>query len=108
MLPLPFVLGELQIDYEHRKVQVSAKPVELTATEYELLRVLSTNAGRVMNYAILLRQVWGKRNQTSDDTKAVRAVVKRLRNKLGDDASTPTYICNERGVGYFVPSAGDA
>ncbi|MCY4094815.1 MAG: winged helix-turn-helix domain-containing protein [Gammaproteobacteria bacterium] len=108
VLPLPFVLGELQIDYEHRNVQVGAQPVELTATEYELLRVLSTNAGRVMNYAILLRQVWGKRNQTSDDTKAVRAVVKRLRNKLGDDASTPTYICNERGVGYFVPSVGDA
>ena len=108
VLPLPFVLGELQIDYEHRNVQVGAQAVELTATEYELLRVLSTNAGRVMNYAILLRQVWGKRNQTSDDTKAVRAVVKRLRNKLGDDASTPTYICNERGVGYFVPRVGDA
>lgn len=104
VLPIPFVLGELQIDYDHRDVRVGTEQVELTATEYELLRVLSVNAGRVMSYAILLRQVWGKRNQVPDDTKAVRAVIKRLRNKLGDDAATPNYICNERGVGYFVPS----
>ena len=45
--PDPFVLGELAIDYERRRVSVAGRDVELTATEYELLRVLSTNAGRV-------------------------------------------------------------
>lgn len=102
--PAPFVLGDLQIDYEHRNVRVGEQRVELTATEYELLRVLSINAGRVLSYTALLRQVWGKRNLTPDDPKAVRAVIKRLRNKLGDDAATPSYVRNERGVGYFVPS----
>ncbi len=104
----PFVLNELQINYEERKVVVAEEHVELTATEYELLRVLSMNAGRVMNYNMLLRQVWGKRNTSPDDPKAVRAVVKRLRNKLGDDATTPKYVCNERGVGYFIPRPNDS
>lgn len=104
----PFVLNELQIDYEQRKVMVGEKQIELTATEYDLLRVLSINAGRVMNYNTLLRQVWGKRNQNPNDPKAVRAVVKRLRSKLDDDATTPNYVCNERGVGYFIPRANDS
>ena len=45
--PEPFVLGELAIDYDRRRVSVARHAVELTATEYELLRVLSQNAGRV-------------------------------------------------------------
>ena len=107
-LPTPFALNELQIEYEQRKVSVGERAVELTATEYELLRVLSVNAGRVMSYNMLLRQVWGKRNLTPDDPKAVRAVIKRLRNKLGDDAASPSYVLNERGVGYFIPRPSDS
>lgn len=48
--PEPFVLGELAIDYHRRWVTMASRPVELTATEYELLRVLSLNAGRVSTY----------------------------------------------------------
>ena len=104
----PFVLNELEIEYDERKVVVEGVQVDLTATEYELLRVLSVNAGRVMNYNMLLRQVWGKRNTGPDDPKAVRAVVKRLRNKLSDDAAMPKYVRNERGVGYFIPRPTDS
>ena len=57
--PESFVLGELAIDYEHRRVTVGGHPVRLTATEYELLRLLSVNAGRVVTYDSLFRQVWG-------------------------------------------------
>ena len=73
-------------------------PVQLTATEYELLRVLSVNAGRVSTYDSLLRQVWGGRD--SGDSELVRTYVKKLRRKLGDDATKPAYIFTERGVGY--------
>ena len=59
----------------------------LTVTEYELLRVLSLSAGRVVPYEALLRQVWGKR--AAGDVKVVRAFVKALRRKLGDDATNP-------------------
>ena len=51
----PFVLGDLAIDYVRRRVSVAGRPVELTLTEFELLRVLSVNAGRVVTYDSLLR-----------------------------------------------------
>ena len=104
--PEPFALGELTIHYDQRRVAVAGRPVKLTATEYELLRVLSFNAGRALTYDSLLRQAWGRRRDASDP-KLVRAVVKRLRRKLGDDAASPAYIRNERGVGYRMPGPGD-
>ena len=94
----PFALGELKIDYERRLVTVAERALELTATEYELLRVLSVNVGRVCTYATLRHQVWSGRDSEGSDP--VRTFVKRLRRKLGDDASKPTYIFSERGVGY--------
>ena len=99
--PDPFVLGDLSIDYHRRLVSVAGRAVPLTPLEYELLRVLSLNAGRVMTYAALQRQVWG--NGDHGNTGPVRDFVKKLRRKLGDDAATPAYIANERGVGYRMP-----
>ena len=98
----PFVLGELTIHYEQREVTMAGRPVRLTVTEYELLRVLSLNAGRVSTSDMLVRKVWGERE--TDDTKLVRTFIKKLRSKLGDDASRPTYILTERGVGYRMAS----
>ena len=96
--PEPFVLGDLTISYEQRRVTVAGRPVRLTVTEYELLRVLSLDAGRVTTFDTLLRRVWGGRNV--DDVTVVRAIVRNLRRKLGDDAARPAYVLNERGVGY--------
>ena len=96
--PEPFLLGDLAIHHEHRRVTVAGRPVPLTVTEYELLRVLSLSAGRVVPYEALLRQVWGTR--AAGDVKVVRAFVKALRRKLGDDATNPAYLLTERGVGY--------
>ena len=55
--PEPFVLHDLEIHYEQRRVQVAGRPVQLTATEFDLLRVLSVNAGRVLTNEAILRQV---------------------------------------------------
>ncbi len=107
LAPEPFVFGELTIRYDQRRVAVAGRPVELTATEYELLRVLSVNAGRALTYPSLLRQAWGGRRRDASDPKLVRAVVKRLRAKLGDDAARPAYILNQRGVGYRMPAPDD-
>ena len=104
--PEPYRLGGLEIHYEERRVSVAGRPVELTATEYELLRVLSRNAGRVSTYEALLRQVWGGRH--NGDTELVRTFVKNLRRKLGDDAASPAYIVNQRGVGYRMARPDDA
>ena len=102
--PEPFVLSDLAIRHERREVTVAGRPVELTATEYELLRALSLGAGRVLTYDALLRRVWPGRD--SADVSVVRAFVKVLRRKLGDDARRPAYIATERGVGYRMVRPG--
>ena len=96
--PSHLVLGELTIDHDRRRVTLAGRALELTATEYNLLRVLALNAGRVTTYDTLLRQVWGGSNHS--DAKLVRAFIKKLRQKLGDDANAPAYIMTERAVGY--------
>ena len=101
--PAPFRLGDLAIHYEQRQVTVGGRRAELTATEFELLRVLSVNAGRVVTYQALLRRAWGGRGRGSGDSKQVHAVVKRLRRKLGDEAAGPAYVLNVRGIGYRMP-----
>ena len=103
--PEPFLLGDLAIHYEQRRVSMAGRPVPLTATEYELLRVLSLSAGRVVTYDALLRQAWSGRK--SAGPKVVRAFVKKLRRKLGEDATRPAYIFNERGVGYRMAEPDD-
>ena len=106
--PVPFVLGELAIDYDRRRVSVAGRPVTLTATEYELLRVLAQGAGRILTHEALLRQVWAGRGHGKANPKIVRAYVKRLRHRLGDDAARPAWIVNERGVGYRMARPGEA
>ena len=100
-----FVLGDLVIDYERRQVTVADRVVPLTAKEYELMRVLSVRAGRMTTYDTLLREAWRDR-RPGDDAGLVRAVVKQVRRKLGDDARRPNYIFTEHGVGYRMPEPG--
>ena len=102
--PEPFALGALAIHYESRRVTVAGREISLTATEYELLRVLSLDAGRVVTYEALLRQVWGGRE--AGDMDLIRNFIKKLRAKLGEDAANPTWIFNVRGVGYRMPPPG--
>ena len=103
--PEPFVLGELAIHYESREVTVSGEAVELTANEFDLLSLLSVNAGRVVHHDTLLRQIWGGRDGV--DAKLIRIFVRNLRRKLGDNANDPTWIFNQRGVGYRMPKPGE-
>ena len=74
--PVPFVLGELAIDYDRRRVSVAGRPVTLTPTEYELLRVLAQGAGRILTHEDLLRQVWAGRGKANP--KIVRALAQVL------------------------------
>ena len=96
--PEPFAVGDLAIDYERRRVTVDGVPVELTATEYELLRILSQDAGRVVTFETLLRRVWPKRKNAG--ANLVRNFVRNLRRKLGESAASPAWLFNARGVGY--------
>ena len=103
--PEPFVLGALAIDYARRRVTVGGDPVALTATEYELLRVLSLDAGRVVPFDTLIERIWKGKGA---DANRVRIFVRNLRRKLGDDAEHPDYVFSERGVGYRMPDPGES
>ena len=96
-----YTLGDLAIDYTERLVTVGDRRVRLTATEYGLLFQLSASAGRVVTHDQLLRRVW--RPEKPGDMRALRTHVRRLRRKLGEDGSTPTYIFAEPRVGYRMP-----
>ena len=102
--PEPFKVGELVIDYEERQVAFEGKQLKLTATEYDVLRVLSTHAGKPVTYDQLLREVWQARN--SGDVRVVRAIVKNLRRKLGDEKGNLKYIFTESKVGYRMARPG--
>ncbi len=99
--PEPFELGELAIRYDLRRVSVAGRRVELTASEYELLRVLSLEAGGVVTYEDLLRQVSGK-PPAPQAKAALRTLVKSLRRKLAASGFDPACIRNQRGVGYRI------
>jgi two-component system KDP operon response regulator KdpE len=94
----PYVLKDLTINYNERRVYLADQPVQLTVTEYRLLVELSINAGRVLTHADLLQRVWDP--NSPPDIRVLRAFVKNLRHKLGDDARDPVYIFTESRVGY--------
>ena len=99
----PYVLGDLTINYEERRVTVAGRRVRLTAKEYQLLYELSVGRGQVLTHNVLLRRIWGL--YSAGDSRLVRTLVKRLRRTLGDDANNPRYIFTEPGVGYRIGTA---
>ena len=99
-----YVHGDLKVDYVQRRITLAGGPVELTDIEYRMLAELSANAGRIITHEQLLQRVWGQ--DASGGSGPVRAIVKRLRRKLGDDAGDPTYIFTKRRVGYWMAQSG--
>lgn len=93
-----FSVGHLRVDLARRLVSVQGQEVQLTPTEYDLLRVLVLNAGRVMTHRQVLRTVWGPSYE--GETHLLRVNVSNLRRKLEPDPTRPTYILTEPGVGY--------
>ncbi|MCY4554817.1 MAG: response regulator [Chloroflexi bacterium] len=100
------VLGDLDINYDTREVRLAGKVLDLTATEYGLIRELSAAEGAALTYQQLLRRIW--RNYNSYDPRVVRTHVGRLRRKLGDNGENPTYILTEPRVGYRMARPGNS
>ena len=100
---VPYVLGELTIDYVARRVTLAGSPVRLAPIEYRTLVELSANAGRVLPYDHLLQRVWGAEGDS--DMRPMRTVISQLRRRLGDDSDNPTYIFTEPRIGYRMAKA---
>jgi two-component system, OmpR family, KDP operon response regulator KdpE len=92
-----FTVGGLIVDLGSRLVKVNGNEIQLTPTEYDILRALVIHAGKVLTNRQILKQVWG---EGYDDLHILRVNVSNLRHKIEPDPSRPTYIHTEPGVGY--------
>jgi two-component system KDP operon response regulator KdpE len=88
----------LELDLAAHQVTVNGDVVHLTPTEYELLRVLMQNRGRLMTHRALLREVWGPGYE--NDTQVLRVHVANLRRKIEPAPSSPRHVLTDPGVGY--------
>lgn len=93
-------VDNLKMDLSRRLVTVGEEQVSLTPTEYEILRLLLQNAGKVLTHRQLLRQVWGTAYES--EMHILRVNISNLRRKIEADPSRPHYLLTEPGVGYRI------
>ena len=93
-----FTSGELVMDLTQRRVTVRGENVQLTPTEYELLRLLVTHAGKVLTHNLILKQIWGIAYR--EQPHVLRVNISNLRRKIEADPARPRLIITEPGVGY--------
>jgi two-component system KDP operon response regulator KdpE len=91
-------IGELRIDLDKRAVSVGGTPLALTPNEFDLLRVLAQNEGKLLTHRVLLREVWGPAYDR--ESHYLHVYVSQLRRKVEPDPARPRYILTEPGAGY--------
>lgn len=97
-----FVAGPLQVDFAQREVTVNGSEVKLTPTEYDLLKALIKNNGKIMTRQMLLSQVWGV--GYGADSHYLHVYIGQLRRKIEPDPAHPRFILTISGVGYRFSS----
>ena len=96
-------LGRITVDVERATVYKDGKPLDLTQREYDLIRYLVSQPGKVFSREALMEHVWNYEGYVGD-VRAVDVAVRRLREKLEDDPAAPRFICTRRGMGYYFDS----
>ncbi|MBQ6555058.1 MAG: response regulator transcription factor [Firmicutes bacterium] len=91
--------GDITIDFKRYEVKKRGEVLNLTVRETELLNFLATQQSQIFTRETLLEKVWGY--EYLGDVRAVDVTIRRLREKIEDDASKPQYIITKRGVGYY-------
>ena len=91
-------IGALRIDVAERSATVDGKRVKLSPHEFDLLRVLAQNQGKLLTHRMLLREVWGPAYQV--EAHYLHVYVSHLRRKIEPDPSSPRYLLTEPGAGY--------
>ena len=104
--PESFALGELAVHYEERRVTVGGRPVQLTATEFELLRLLTLNAGRISTYEWLIRHLWNGPDSGDPDRVRTFIVVKPPPGRRPGSVARVTGACVCDGSGVNWPWVG--
>jgi two-component system, OmpR family, KDP operon response regulator KdpE len=96
----------LRLDLEKRVVTMNGNTVSLTPIEYDLLRVLAQNQGKLMTHPALLREVWGPAFQ--EESNYLHVHISHLRRKIEPDPARPRYLLNQPGVGYRLVDPEEA
>jgi len=91
-------VDDLRIDLDKRLVTMSGRVVSLTPIEYDLLRLLAENEGKLMTHPTILREIWGPAYR--EESNYLHVYVSHLRRKIEPDPARPRYIHNQPGVGY--------
>ena len=92
-------IGDLTIDFDKFEVRVREEVIDLTLREFEVLKYLASQPGQVVTREVLLEKVWGY--EYYGDMRTVDVTVRRLREKIENNAAEPEYILTKRGVGYY-------
>ena len=95
-----FQTGSLTLDFARRRVLVDGAEKRLTPTEYEVLKYLALNAGKVITHRTLLRAVWGPAYE--HEPHYLHVFIGQLRRKIEPDPSRPRYLLTTPGVGYHL------
>jgi two-component system, OmpR family, KDP operon response regulator KdpE len=91
-------VGELRLDLEKRLVTMDGRAVSLTPIEYDLLRLLAENEGKLLTHPTILREIWGP--AYGEESNYLHVYISHLRRKIEPDPARPRYILNQPGVGY--------
>jgi DNA-binding response OmpR family regulator len=92
--------GDLEIDFEQRRVWKDGALVKLSPTEFGLIQELAMHPGKIFTHEALLRRVWG--TEYRSESEYLRVYIGRLRRKLENDPARPAHILTEPGVGYYM------
>ena len=96
------IVGDLELDLDKFEVRVRGEVIDLTLREFEVLKFLASQPGQVITREILLEKVWGY--EYYGDIRTVDVTVRRIREKIELDTSTPKILITKRGVGYYIAS----
>lgn len=100
-----FVMKELCIDYDKRKIYIADEEIHMTQTEYNILALLSEHIGRVLTYSAIISEIWGESD--SGSIKKLQVNMANIRKKMGIKPGADKYIVNVLGVGYRFESVAD-
>ena len=93
-------LGRISIDPDQMVVCKDGRPLDLTQREYELIKFLASQPGKVFSREALMEHVWNYEGYVGD-VRAVDVAVRRLREKVEDDPASPQFVVTRRGLGYY-------
>jgi two-component system, OmpR family, KDP operon response regulator KdpE len=99
-----FQIGKLSIDITKHRALVNDKEIDLTPTEFEILKLLVTNAGKILTHKQILKEVWNKTDELEGVYHLLRVTISNLRRKIELDPDRPTCILTEPCIGYRLRS----